>query len=37
MRKYQFSAAEMHESAMQIYVKHWVVTLFHIKQLQFGV
>ena len=27
----------MHESAMQIYVKHWVVTPFHIRQLQFGV
>jgi len=27
----------MHESAMQIYVKHWVATPLHIRQLQFGV
>jgi hypothetical protein len=27
----------MRESAMQIYVKHWVVTPLHIRQSQFGV
>jgi len=27
----------VHESALQIYVKHWVVTPFHIRQLQYGV
>jgi hypothetical protein len=34
--KQQFSAAEMHESAKQSYVKHWVVAPFRIRQLQLG-